>query len=233
MFVRIPTTLLLLVEVLLVSVGLDPAQGVTQPRQTLSEFAAHTARAGKTAAVYSSTHFEPFVGTDPDFALNNFTVVLARLEEVSIGHDDFRIATLYRFQKLEVLSRRANVAPVNIGERYASLTPSFIGTPNGSDLLVIHEGGTLVVNGVKVTADTNRPAPDLRIAETYLLFLTTDEAVESAVLGLGSDGVFHIQDQAPGGSVRLRRVTSLETTLARELRERFQSSLLLLKSYLR
>lgn len=209
------------------------AQGVTQARQTFAEFAAQVAREGHADAVYATGHVEPTVGFDVDLALNSFTVVLARLEDVSVEHDEFRIATAYRFQKLAILSKRSIVPTPNIGERYGSLRPSGVRPQNGRELVVYREGGTVVIEGVRLTTVIEGASPDLRVAEKYLLFLTTDETVNFGVFGLDAAGVFQVQKQRSGEEETLLGLSGVDSALARDLRNRFRNSLSLLSDYLR
>ena len=134
------------------------------------------------------------------------------------------ILTWYKFKILEDLSR---------GSYFCFKCAAFSDPPpdmlpvNSDEILVPKAGGSVTIDGVEITSDEHS-FPQFSKSQTYLLFFGLDESRRLAMITLGPQGVFVIDEAG-----HLAGVNQRDSLLKRELKENHKNSLGELKRHLK
>jgi len=127
-----------------------------------------------------------------DEALSHFSVIVGVLEKEQSylqGPDD--ITTWYRFKIIETLHRapKDNCADCSV----VPDPPSDLPRAQDDELLIPRRGGTIVLDGVKVTI-YDAKFPDLSMSHKYLLFIYPDPTIRIQFFTMGPMGIYAIRD---------------------------------------
>lgn len=134
------------------------------------------------------------------------------------------ILTWYKFEILEDLSR---------GSYFCFKCAAFPDPPpdllpaSGDEILVPKAGGSVTIDGVEITSE-ELDFPQFSKSQTYLLFFGLDESRRLAMITMGPQGVFMIDEAG-----RLAEVNQRDSFLKRELKENHKNSLGELKKHLK
>lgn len=165
--------------------------------------------------------------TDLAYALNNFSLVIARPVAQRTYANDWGLETWYRFQVIETLSARP---PVRY-EWETSESPLPAGMlPVGENEFLLHiTGGTLVISDV-IVSQRDMGFPNYSLEQTYLLFLNLDAERHVAHVPWTGDavGIFAVRED---GSFAATDNESYD--LKEQLQRRFGNSLARLRQHLR
>jgi hypothetical protein len=167
------------------------------------------------------------VAPNVDEALFNFSLVVATLvskESYIEGSDD--IKTWYKFRNIETL-RQAD--KYNCSSCQGSLTPPTDMLPLAdNEFLILKDGGTVVVDGVKITS-YDPQFPDLSASSKYMLFISPDPAEKIQALGMGPYGIYAIKDNGALESIIKRE----DHPLSRDIKARLGDSIAQVRANLR
>lgn len=134
------------------------------------------------------------------------------------------IRTWYKFKILEDLSR---------GSYFCNKCASFPDPPsdmlpvNSDEILVPRPGGSVTIDGVEITSE-EIDFPPFSKERTYLMFFGLDESRRLAMVTMGPEGVFEIDEAG-----RLAGVNQQDSFLKRELKDNHKNSLGELKKNLK
>ena len=130
------------------------------------------------------------IAQNVDEALSHFSLVVA----VVVGRESYvddsqEIRTWYKFKIVETLRRPPNE---DCSACQVALKAPEAMLPLGDDeFLVLKDGGTVVIDGVKITSfDPN--FPDLSLSGRYMLFVSLNPATKVNALGMGPHGIYEI-----------------------------------------
>jgi hypothetical protein len=150
-----------------------------------------------------------------DDALSQTTVVIAGvIEKHSRQVDSHTIGTFYRLSILETLSQ---ATPRGCCLPKDEDLPGNLPQLGADETYLFGIGGTISLDGIEVTVKEDFGA--LLPGDRYLMFLSRSVSGKLSGSGIGPSGVFRIN-----GGGRLESIAK-KHKLARELEERFQSSL--------
>jgi len=96
---------------------------------------------------------------------------------------------------------------------------------NSDEILLEINGGTVEVEGVKVTM-LNRQIPDFSESKPYLLFLSTDPSGKVGLLSLGPVGIYAISSPD-----QIEPIGKQNHPLAQDIRNFHRNSLASLRGY--
>jgi hypothetical protein len=129
---------------------------------------------------------------DINEALKFYSVVVAEpVEKKSFYQSPLWIATWYKLRVIETLSPRPF--------RQCVLCPSSRNAPlemsslNSDEILVSKTGGTVDIDGVKVTMGDSG-FPDFEVSKKYLLFLEVDSTGQQGAIMVGPNGTFKVNE---------------------------------------
>lgn len=150
-----------------------------------------------------------------DDALSRYTVLIARpVEERAYLSEQDSITTWYKFKILEHVSQPAVSKSLDFIQPPVELLPL-----NDDEILVPRIGGTLSVDGVKVTR-REHVFPEFKKSKNYLIFVLLDNAIKVGLPDLGPAGVLTINDDDS-----LMPINSVTLPLEKELKARYGKSL--------
>lgn len=134
------------------------------------------------------------------------------------------IRTWYKFKILEDLSRGSYFC-----DRCAAFPdpPSDMLPVNSDEILVPRPGGSVTINGIEITSE-EIDFPQFSKERTYLLFFGFDESRRLAMITMGPEGVFEINEAGLLAGVNLQ-----DSFLKRELKDNHKNSLGELKKNLK
>jgi hypothetical protein len=171
--------------------GLYTRRAATQEinTATLSGLAAQAISLGR-SEVYISNH-DFYAGVDGlDAALARFTVIEATpISKNSYVMDEFSIGTWYKFK----INRTIKQNPLPACSDCSSIPdpPADMLPLNWDEIMVLHAGGTQVVDGV--TFYINVPNfPGFNLNQKYLLFVDYDPDKRVAMVSVGPPGVYFV-----------------------------------------
>lgn len=126
---------------------------------------------------------------DLNSALSNYTVVDAvPIAKQSYVLDDYNIGTWYKFRLNYTIKQNPAVTcsqcSSNIPDPPADLLPL-----NANEILVLHPGGSQLVNGITVNAVVS-DFPDFTLNQRYLLFIDFDSSRSVGAVSVGPPGVY-------------------------------------------
>jgi hypothetical protein len=153
-------------------------------------------------------------------ALSYFAVIVAEPIEKKSYADKHYVNTWYRFKIIETLNPRP-LAPCP--DCIGLLDPPSDLLPIGDDeILILQNGGTVIIDGVKVIHhSSNRP---YSLSQKYLLFLRPDFTKRAGIAGMGSAAVFAVNSEG------VLKSTVSHHSLSRYILNHHQNSLDKLKS---
>lgn len=135
---------------------------------------------------FDSGIHEYFVPNSWDEVLGRFSFLVVEPTELrSYGAlADDTITSWYRFRLVETLATKP--PPFAITQ-----PPSDMTSPQSNEILMFKWGGTIIVNGVSVTAE--EPAfPNFTMGQRYLLVVQLDANTKLVNNAMGVDGAYHI-----------------------------------------
>ena len=158
-------------------------------------------------------------------ALSEYTIVIARPVEKKTFMNTFGLDTWYRFKVIETLS----VKPLR-GFHRESLAnmkvPADLLPLNADEFLIPGSGGTLDVEGVRVTEYSN--SPKFSLSNQYVLFLNLNSDKQVAFIPWSDEvGIFTIDANG-----LLKATDNNSYDLKEKMASRFDNSVEQLKSYL-
>lgn len=126
---------------------------------------------------------------DLNTALARYTVVDAvPVARQSYALDEFNIGTWYKFRINSTIKQNqlltCQQCSTNIPDPPAELLPL-----NADEILVLHPGGSELINGVTITATVSE-FPDFTLNQRYLLFIDLDASRRVATVSVGPPGVY-------------------------------------------
>jgi hypothetical protein len=129
-----------------------------------------------------------------DHALANFTVVIGRvIATQTVVEHGADIITWYKFRITATLSRRPpGIERLTLGELSEEMNPSQLLPISKDEIVVLRPGGTLVVDGVGITA-RSPVFPPFVTSQSYLLFLN-DSSDRLAYVAMEAAGAFEIEN---------------------------------------
>lgn len=155
-------------------------------RGTLKWHARKAKKEGKNNIIISSPIVEYLgVGDSPDFALSNFSLVVAQPVEIKTYPNDVSIATWYKFRTVETISQRPPIPNLLANDPPQDLLPL-----NDGEFLLPTYGGSVSVDGVNIVM-RNTDMPPFSIDKRYLLFISRHPS-GFANLWAGPTGAFTI-----------------------------------------
>ncbi|HEY0097646.1 MAG TPA: hypothetical protein VGB76_01720 [Pyrinomonadaceae bacterium] len=150
-----------------------------------------------------------------DDALTRYTVLIAQpVEERSYLNEHDSITTWYKFKILEPVSQPAVAKSFDFIQPPVELLPL-----NDDEILVPRIGGTLTVDGVKVTR-SEHIFPTFKKSRKYLIFVLLDNSIKVGLPDLGPAGVLTINDDNS-----LTPINDVTLPLEKELKARYGKSL--------
>jgi hypothetical protein len=202
----------------------------TQPTPTVGHSiqaqAAQARAKGKSEVVISAPTIEytgSSASTDLDKALAYYTALVARPIKMQsyIAENGEDIVTWYKFKVVEMLSENKKLAcpacPV-------PTPPQDFSQVTGDEFALVQIGGTVKVDGVKVTM-TDDSFPQFESGSKYLLFISR-YPTGVATLGIGPKGVFSVDDNGD-----VKGVNKVPHALKNDIEGRFNKSLYNLKQH--
>jgi len=146
---------------------------------------------------------------DLNSALSRYTVVDAvPIAKQSYVLDEFNIGTWYKFRLNYTIKQNPLVTcsqcSSNIPDPPAELLPL-----NANEILVLHPGGSQLVNGITVNVTVSE-FPDFTLNQRYLLFIDLDSTRSVATVSVGPPGVYlvdgngrlvHVYDANPDDTI--------------------------------
>lgn len=126
---------------------------------------------------------------DLNTALSRYTVVDAvPIAKQSYVLDDFNIGTWYKFTINSTIKQNPlYVCPqcsTSIPDPPSELLPL-----NANEILVLHPGGSQLINGITINA-TVTEFPDFTLNQRYMLFIDLDASRKVATVSVGPPGVY-------------------------------------------
>lgn len=151
-----------------------------------------------------------------DDALSHYTTVLAEPVrcESRISTDSRNIETWCKFHVLDYLSEPEVLSKCNSCLSQTGV-PAELLPINDDEVLVPKNGGTIVSDDIKVTANDSF-YPPLKLNQQYFLFLSLDRHTRIASIELGPKGVL-----AVGNDGDLEGINPLNSQLAKDLKSRY------------
>lgn len=164
---------------------------------------------------------------DVDEALLHLGLVTAKpIEKKSYVRDTDEIVTWYRFKIVEKLSHnslpKCEACGISEEEIPVDLLPL-----KRNEILVVKYGGTVNLEGVKVTM-IDPQIPEFVMFQSYLLFLATDSSGKIGQIRMGPTGIFSVMSD---GSIE--PITKKEHPLKKDIKTRYSDSLEQVKKSLR
>ncbi len=156
-----------------------------------------------------------------DEAVANYSVLIVEpVENISILMDPRNIMTYVKFRVIETLSSKSvNNAVV------AQDVPSVLPPLNTDEFYILEEGGTLEIDGVKVT---QKGEYEFSKSQRYLLFVSQNSLGTMGALNLGKYGIFLVK---PDSSIEA--LVDVDTPLKRDLARLHDNNLNRMKSALK
>lgn len=142
-----------------------------------------------------------------DDAVAKYSILLVEpLENISILADPRTIVTYVKFRVLETLSSKGDANSFVDQEVPSELPPL-----NSNEIYIVEEGGTLEIDGVKVT---QKGKYEFSKSQGYLIFVSQSSVRSVGAITLGEYGVFLVK---PDSSIEALSevVTPLRKDLAR------------------
>jgi hypothetical protein len=180
----------LFTTVLAIGGGLYGRRAVTQDFDlaTLAGMAAQAQAQGQTEVVLGKDISWEGVD-DLNSALSRYTVVDAvPIAKQSYVLDEFSLGTWYKFRLNSILKQNPLVTcsqcSSNMPDPPAEMLPL-----NANEILVLHAGGSQLVNGVTVIVTVSE-FPDFTLNQRYLLFIDFDAGRSVATVAVGPPGVY-------------------------------------------
>jgi hypothetical protein len=136
------------------------------------------------------------------------------VEERSYLNEHDSITTWYKFKILEPVSQPAVAKSFDFIQPPVELLPL-----NDDEILVPRIGGTLTVDGVKVTR-SEHIFPTFKKSRKYLIFVLLDNSIKVGLPDLGPAGVLTINDDNS-----LTPINDVTLPLEKELKARYGKSL--------
>src|SRR5262245_18225599 len=153
-------------------------------------------------------------------ALSYFAVIVAEPIEKKTYADKDKVVTWYRFRIIETLNPRPLALCPGCND---SFDPPGDLLPIGNDeILIIQNGGTIIIDGVKVIDHYSYQPYSL--SQKYLLCLRPYSTIKTGIAGMGSDGVFEVDSEG------ILKSTSPHHSLTEYILKHHQNSLDRLKS---
>src|SRR5262245_32464918 len=180
----------LFATVLAMGIGLYSRRAVTQDidTATLAGMAAQAQAQGQSEVdLAKDISWEGI--DDLNTALSRYTVVDAvPIAKQSYVLDEFNIGTWYKFRLNFTIKQNPLVTcsqcSSNIPDPPAELLPL-----NANEILVLHPGGSQLINGITVNVNVSEFA-DFTLNQRYLLFIDFDSARSLATVSVGPPGVY-------------------------------------------
>lgn len=197
-----------------------------EDQHSLKEIARRSKELGKARITLPGPHANlPGVNMSLDEALRDHSVVVAEVvARKSYVFDSYGIRTWYRFRITDALSQRiAKYCPTcpEVGEAPQDLLPI-----NSDEFLLATGGGTVNIDGVEVTVDS-QSLPTFESGKRYLLFVSlTPSGV--ARLGAGPAGIFRVADNE-----KLEAVDKRNYPIKAEVSRRFAGKLSEFRSHVK
>lgn len=157
---------------------------------TLKWYAAVAKAKGDKQITFSAGIYRYVQVKDFDDALKHFAVIVGQpIERKSYGMDSRTITTWYRFRVLETISTRDNTSCVTCPQ--APDPPSDLVTTSANEILVPKNGGSVMLDGIKLTS-VEAEFPEFQSERQYLLFLGLNTSSRVGMLQLGPNGVLEV-----------------------------------------
>lgn len=155
--------------------------------------------------------------TDMDKALLNYKVVVAEpIEQRSYYDGSSSVSTWYKFRIVEVLSKNE---PPPCSECFIGEPPSEMLPLNSDEFLLGKLGGTVLIDGVRVTTPDGLRYPGFKRNKRYLLFVSIDTSGVARTVA-GPAGVFTIDED---GS--LKPINKEPHPLKEDIKNKFDNSI--------
>lgn len=215
-----------------VSIGLGFAVKTSSVNQdqgtrtaTLEGLAEQAKAAGKSEISFPTTVINEYgVTRDVNEALESFNVVVASVVyKKSFVDESDQIRTWYKFKIVENLHKSNK----KCDSCQSSLNPPADMEPAGEDeFLLLKDGGTVVIKGVKVTSYD--PAfPDLSPSARYMFFISPNSNERNAAVSMGPFGIYEIDDKDDIEPIRK------DHPLGKDFKARFGNSMAKVKANLK
>lgn len=144
-------------------------------------------------------------------------VVVEPLDSISILVDQRNIMTYFKFRVLETLSSTFN-SNTFVSQDLSSVVPPL----NSDEIYILGEGGSLEIDGVKVT---QKGKYEFSKSQKYLLFVSQHSFGSVGTLRLGEYGVFLVK---PDSSIEA--LAEANTPLKKDIARLYRNNLSLMKS---
>lgn len=166
------------------------------------------------------------VSRTADQALSHYSLIVAVLEkQQSYLQQPDDITTWYRFKIIETLHQ-----PLKNGCAECSVMPdppADITRAQDDELLITRNGGTIVLDGIKVTVYDPK-FPELSLSHKYLLFVYPDPTIRVQFFPMGPLGIY-----AVGDDDAIEPLFKVQSALNEDMRARFGNTLTGLRSRLK
>lgn len=189
---------------------------------TLAWRAAKAKKEGKTSITIPAPIVEELGTADPpEFALNNYTLVVAQpIASLTTTPDDSSVVTWYKFKVLETISKRPPLEYLPSVDPPQELLPV-----NNDEFIIARYGGRVLVDDVAVDV-VNQESTPFSSDNQYLLFISRRQT-GFANLWAGATGVFTVKNFS-----QIEPLNDRPHPLKQELKARFGNSLAGLRQHL-
>ena len=177
--------------------ALISAQETTERRGTIRWHAQQARARGQQSVRIPAPRIRPVGAADLNHALSRFTVVIATpIESRSYIIDPYMLVTWHKFRVVETLTQRP--VPECPSCPQLMTPPDELLPLNENEILLPRPSGTVIIDGVSVTASEGGFPPFLP-SQRYLLFIDLDASRRIGRLSMGRYGVFTV---SADGSIR-------------------------------